>query len=209
LPRGSKLEQSDTNVTKPLGPFATANQSVVPNESPNLMSEPQSGVAKNWDYTGAFLVLRAWLGVRSVVAGLEKYAGTRVSQQPMLDADGQPDMSGAMIEVKEKAYSLDFYQALPESLRTQFAGEPLMPSFLTTPFYAALGPVLILLGVLLLLGVCTRWTLIAMGLLYTSLTVGLILIKQDPGVAWLAIHVGLIAGALVLRQHNRFSLTRS
>ena len=165
--------------------------------------------ATDWDRTSAFLVLRVWLAGRALVAGLEKYSGTRVTQEPLLDADGQPDISGAMIEVKQKVYSSDYYQALPETLKTQFSGEPLLPAFLTTPFYAALGPALLVLGLLLLLGVCTRWTLLAMGLLYTSLTMGLILIKQDSGVAWLAIHVGLCALALVLRPHNRFTLTRT
>ena len=165
--------------------------------------------ATDWDRTSAFLLLRVWLAGRALFAGLEKYAGTSVTQQPLLDTDGQPDISGAMIEVKQKVYSADYYQALPETLKTQFSGEPLLPAFLTTPFYAALGPALLVLGLLLLLGVCTRWTLLAMGLLYTSLTMGLILIKQDSGVAWLAIHVGLCALALVLRPHNRFTLTRT
>jgi thiosulfate dehydrogenase [quinone] large subunit len=48
-----------------------------------------------------------------------------------------------------------------------------------------------------------------MGLLYVSLTVGLILIKQDSGIAWLAIHIGLIAYALTLTKYNRFAITRS
>jgi thiosulfate dehydrogenase [quinone] large subunit len=48
-----------------------------------------------------------------------------------------------------------------------------------------------------------------MGLLYVSLTVGLILIKQDGGVSWLAIHVALIAIALSLTKYNRFALTRT
>ncbi len=178
---------------------------------PAASTAPSSSArpATDWDRTFAFLLLRVWLAGRALVAGLEKYAGTRVTQEPLLDADGQPDISGAMIEVKQKVYAADYYQALPETLKTQFSSEPLLPAFLTTPFYSILGPALLLLGLLLLLGVCTRWTLLAMGLLYTSLTVGLILIKQDSGIAWLAIHVGLCALALVLRPHNRFTLTRT
>ena len=49
----------------------------------------------------AFLALRLWLGSRALITGLEKYSGTRVTQEPLLDADGQPDISGAMIEVKQ------------------------------------------------------------------------------------------------------------
>jgi len=43
-------------------------------------------------------------------------------------------------------------------------------------------------------------------LIYVALTVGLILIKQDDGVAWLGIHMALIAFALILAKHNRFAL---
>ena len=71
-----------------------------------------------------------------------------------------------------------------------------------------LGPALILLGLTLLLGIATRFSLFAMGLLYTSLTFGLILLKQDAGVAWLAAHVILIVMALALAQYNRFTILK-
>ncbi len=157
----------------------------------------------------AFLVLRAWLGVRSLVTGIEKFSDTRSEQIPLLDAAGNPDASGAIVEVQKKFYALDSYHAIPTSMRDKFAMEPLMPSFLTTPYYAVLGWVLIALGLTLLLGLWTRISLFAMGLLYVSLTVGLILIKQDSGIAWLAIHIGLIAYALTLTKYNRFAITRS
>ena len=70
-----------------------------------------------------------------------------------------------------------------------------------------LGPSLLLLGFTLLLGICTRASLFAMGLLYTSLTFGLILIKQDAGVAWLGIHIIMIVIALVLARYNRLVIT--
>jgi thiosulfate dehydrogenase [quinone] large subunit len=47
-----------------------------------------------------------------------------------------------------------------------------------------------------------------MGLLYTSLTFGLILIKQDAGVAWLGIHILMIVAALALANYNRFALLK-
>lgn len=157
----------------------------------------------------AFITLRLWLGTRALLAGLEKYSAKITVQEPLLDAAGQPDMSGAMLDVEKKVYGLKYYQAVPDALRTRFAAEPLLPEFLTTPFYAALGPSLILLGLLLLLGAANRAVLVAMGILYTALTVGLMLIGQDAGVSWLAIHVGLVAAALVLVDHNRFALTRA
>ena len=46
------------------------------------------------------------------------------------------------------------------------------------------------------------------GLIYTALMAGLLLIQQDEGIAWLGIHVALIALALVLAKHNRLCLSR-
>ncbi|MGA2693190.1 MAG: hypothetical protein ABSF76_12570, partial [Opitutaceae bacterium] len=76
-------------------------------------------------------------------------------------------------------------------------------------YYGILGWALIALGIGVLLGIFTRASLFLMGLLYVSLTFGLILIKQDAGVSWLAIHVAMIAVALSLCRHNRFALTCS
>ncbi len=159
--------------------------------------------------TMAVLVLRAWLGVRAILTGVEKFADTRTLQVPLLDAAGKPDSSGAVVEVTQKFYSLHSYHAIPDSMKDKFALEPLLPTFLTTPYYAVLGWALIALGIAVLVGLWTRASLFLMGLLYVSLTVGLILIKQDAGVAWLAIHVALVAMALSLSKHNRLTLTRS
>lgn len=159
--------------------------------------------------TSAFLLLRLWLGVRAFVAGVEKFAGEVIVQKPLMGENNQPDPSGAMVEIETKVYGLAHYRAVPDSLQTSLSNQPLLPGFLLNPFYSILGYLLILLGVTLLIGLKTRWTLMAMGVVYTMLTVGLIMIKQDAGVAWLAIHVGLIAFALTLDKHNRFAITRS
>ena len=47
-----------------------------------------------------------------------------------------------------------------------------------------------------------------MGLLYTSLTFGLILIKQDAGIAWLGTHIIMIVAALALAKYNRFAILK-
>jgi len=157
----------------------------------------------------AFLTLRLWLGVRALVTGLEKFSAKINVQEPLLDATGAPDPSGAMVDIEKKVYGFSHYHAVPESLQTKLAAEPLLPDLLTKPFYAALGPVLVISGLLLIIGVATRLSLFVMGLLYVALTVGLILIGQDQGVSWLAIHIGLVALALSLADQNRFSPVRS
>ncbi len=71
-----------------------------------------------------------------------------------------------------------------------------------------LGPLLIVVGVTLLVGLATRISLFLMALLYLSLTIGLVLLKQDGGITWLAIHVLLVAVALFNVRHNRLAVMR-
>jgi len=164
----------------------------------------------NWDATLAFWVLRLWLAVRAIVTGIEKYSTTVITQKPLIDpTTGMEDPSGALVDVASKAYALTNYHAVPPSMADKFAGEPLLPALLLKPFYFLLGPVLILLGLMLLVGLGTRISLFLQGLLYVALTVGLILIHEDGGVAWLGIHLALIAVALLLARHNRYCLLKN
>jgi hypothetical protein len=67
-----------------------------------------------------------------------------------------------------------------------------------------LGPALILSGIMLLIGLGTRISLLAQALLYVAPTVGLILIDDPEGIAYLGIHMGLIAAAFMLARYNNF-----
>jgi thiosulfate dehydrogenase (quinone) large subunit len=156
--------------------------------------------------TFAYWTLRLWLGLRALLAGLDKYAGRVREQVPLLDEFGQPDMNGAMVDVERKVYGLSHYSPLPKALYDRIAAEPLMPGWALSVYGAVLGPALILTGVTLLLGIAPRITLFVMGLLYTSLSIGLILLNESGGIAWLGIHVLMVAAALRLAGHERFAL---
>jgi len=71
-----------------------------------------------------------------------------------------------------------------------------------------LGPAFVLTGIMLLIGLGTRLSLLGQALLYVALTVGLVLINQPDGVAYLGIHIGLVAAALALAEHNRFAVLK-
>lgn len=162
-----------------------------------------------WDYTFAFWTLRLWLGVRALFVGIQKYAAYKTVAMPLIDpTTGQPDASGVMTNVSVKSYALANYAGIPAAFRDRFANEPLFPKFALTLFDHILGPAFILTGIMLLVGLGTRVSLLAQGLLFVALTVGLVLIDQNDGVAWLGIHVGLVAAALLLAQHNRFAVLR-
>jgi thiosulfate dehydrogenase (quinone) large subunit len=168
-----------------------------------------SGRKVNWDFTFAYLVLRLWLGARSLFVGIEKFGSYRSVATPLIDpSTGQPDASGVMVNVNIKSYALANYVGIPSALRDKFAHDPLLPKFALAAFDKMLGPAFILTGIMLLVGLGTRLSLLAQALIYIALTVGLVLIDQPDGVAYLGIHIGLVAAALMLAQHNRFTVLK-
>jgi thiosulfate dehydrogenase [quinone] large subunit len=158
--------------------------------------------------TLGFLTLRIWLALRAIVTGIEKFAGSKV-EDIAVNIDGEPNTYGLTASEADKVYGMSHYHGVPAALYDKLAKEPLIPGFALKFFDLALGPVLILLGFTLLLGIATRISLFAMGLIYSGLTVGLILLKQDGGIAWLGIHILLIAFALFNAKHNRCALLKN
>lgn len=155
------------------------------------------------------LLARFWLGVRALQTGVEKFAGNKVSSQ-VVDVDGAPNAYGLTSDTAEKGYSLANYHGVPEALMTKFQGEPLMAGWALNIYDKVLGPALIILGLTIFLGIASRTSLFVLGLLYISLTWGLILLGTagQPGVAWLGTHMLIIIAALALQRHNRFSILK-
>ncbi len=172
-------------------------------------TKPESSRKVHWDFTYAYLVLRVWLAVRALFIGIEKYSSYKSVAMPLIDpSTGQPDASGVMVNVNIKTYALANYAGIPAAFKDKFAHEPLFPKFALVAFEKMLGPAFILTGFMLLIGLGTRLSLLAQALLYIALTVGLVLIDQPDGVAYLGIHIGLVAGALILAEHNRFAVLK-
>ena len=168
-----------------------------------------TGRKVNWDFTFAFLALRLWLGVRALFVGIEKFAAYRSVAMPLIDpATGQPDASGVMVNVNIKSYALANYAGIPAALSDKFAHQPLLPKFAMVPFNYMLSPAFILTGIMLLIGLGTRISLLAQAALFIALTVGLVLIDQSDGVAYLGIHAGFVAAAFLLVEHNKFAVLK-
>jgi thiosulfate dehydrogenase (quinone) large subunit len=159
----------------------------------------------NLALTYGALLLRLWLGVRAVQTGLEKYAGTKAADQAV-NIDGSPNEYGLVAAGSVKHYALENYHGVPESLLTKFQEEPLMAKAALPYFDKFLGPALVLLGAAILLGIASRTSLFFLGIIYITLTWGLILIKQDEGISWLGVHMILIVMALALAEHNRLAI---
>ena len=137
--------------------------------------------AQRCEYTWAFLLLRLFLGLRTFLEGLEKF-----------ESNGR--------------YSFANYYENMKRMAQGITGASFLPLWATRLFADSIGYLLLVLGAALLLGVKSRATLILTGLLYVALSFGLMAVQENEGVAWLAIHVILIVGALLLVRHDRFAL---
>ena len=146
-----------------------------------MNDNPAAKTASPCELTAAFLLLRLFLGLRTLLAGIEKFE------------------SGG-------TYSVANYAKNMGRMAQGITGASFLPLWATNVFANSLGYVLIILGASLLLGLRTRTTLILVGLTYVSLSFGLMAVQEGEGVAWLAIHVGLIVAALCLVRHNRFAI---
>jgi thiosulfate dehydrogenase (quinone) large subunit len=141
----------------------------------------RTATAVSCDATAAFLLLRLFLGLRTFLAGVEKFES-------------------------KGTYSFANYYENMNRMASGITGASFMPLWMTRNFAHTIGYALLILGAALLLGIKTRATLVLTGLVYVGLAFGLMAVQENEGVAWLAIHVGLIAGALVLARHDRFGL---
>jgi len=135
----------------------------------------------NREYAAAFFLLRLFLGLRTLFSGIEKF-----------EAKG--------------TYSLQNYSDNMTRMAQGITGASFLPLWATKSFAFVLGYALIVLGAALLLGLRTRTTLFLTGLVYVALSFGLMAVQESEGVAWLGVHVAMLAGALALVRHNRFSL---
>lgn len=147
------------------------------------MSDISDIRTRNCDLTCAFLLLRLFLGLRTFLAGLDKF-----------ETGGK--------------YSLEIYSTNMGRMATGITGASFLPLWATKTFALSLGYLMLVTGAALLFGIKTRYTLFAIGLIYVGLSFGLMAVQESGGVADLAIHIGLIAGALALVRHNRLALWR-
>lgn len=154
------------------------------------------------------MLLRLWLAVRAIQTGVEKFAKSVQSAGEVVKVDGVPNEEGLSAVSASKVYALENYHGVPEALMKKFQGEPLMLKWALPLYDMMLGPALLILGLTILLGLAYRTSLFLLGLLYISLTWGLILIKQDDGVSWLGVHMILIVMALALANHNRLAILK-
>jgi thiosulfate dehydrogenase [quinone] large subunit len=144
------------------------------------LSAPLAWSGETW----AFLFLRAFLGLRFLLAGLGKFQ----------DGTGYSFSS--------------YYDGFVSTVLNLFLEKTWLPKFLVSPYLHSIGYVEIVLGLALLAGIRTRVTLVLTAATYVSLAFGQMLMKENVTVGWIGIHLALTVGALVLVRHNRWELCK-
>lgn len=135
------------------------------------------------EYTAAFLLLRLFLGLRTLIAGLEKFEAN-------------------------KSFSFSNYSENMNRMATAISNFSIIPTWASKTFALSLGFLLVAFGLGILLGIKSRCSLFLGGLVYVGLGFGLMAVQEGEGVAWIGAQVMMFAFALVLVRHERFALVR-
>jgi thiosulfate dehydrogenase [quinone] large subunit len=142
-------------------------------------SNPSNNV--RCEHTAAFLLLRLFLGLRTLIAGLEKFEAN-------------------------KSFSIANYQENMVRMATGISSYSLIPLWAAKAFALSLPWMLLGAGIGILLGLKTRAALFFGGLIYVGLGFGLMAVQEGEGVAWIGMQVLMFSFALYLARADRFCL---
>lgn len=131
----------------------------------------------------AALMLRLWIGMRLLFSGLDKF---RVPNETTFSMEAYAD------NVKAIADNIAQFTPLSQQMCDLYA--------------APLGYLLVGIGAFVILGLFTRLSLLAAGLMFISLGVGLKLLPDDFEAVMIGIQVAITAFALSLWWHDRLSI---
>lgn len=140
-------------------------------------SSTESNKISNEDW--AFLALRLFLAIRWFFAGLDKFGSVG-------------------------NYSFSNYYAKVSGMAGGIAENSIIPLWAAKCFAIPMGYIMLLLSLTILLGVKMRISLIVSLLLYVGLSVGLMAVDEQHGIAWLGIHVILSIMALKMVGHAKW-----
>lgn len=126
----------------------------------------------------ACLLLRLWVGMRLLFAGLTKWK------------------SGA------NEFKAEAMQTKMDAISEQMATNTPIPRGMTDAFANTLPYALVIVGALIIVGLFTRLSLIAGGFIFLSLAFGLMMLPDDTQSIFRGIEIGLLAGALALSRYN-------
>jgi thiosulfate dehydrogenase [quinone] large subunit len=119
----------------------------------------------------AFLGLRLFLAIRWLFAGLDKFGSVG-------------------------NYSFENYYNKMSGMAGGIAEASIIPGWAAKLFALPMGYIMLILSVTILLGIKLRISLIVSLLLYVGLSVGLMAVDEQHGIAWIGIHLIISVMAL-------------
>ncbi len=168
--------------------------------------------------TWGFLFLRLWIGFRMLFAGAEKFYAPVVVDEDLDLTEYQFRWEHAKVTAEENIHRVVADNAfLPlnpkEFLEKVFHVDPEKVEFLgglkfDLWFAMALPYLLLVFGAFLIVGILPRTSLFMAGITFMLLSIGLMSMPDNEGIAALGIHVGLVAVAMCLVKQARFNLTK-
>jgi|GEM_PF-746973 thiosulfate dehydrogenase [quinone] large subunit len=135
------------------------------------------------EWAFAHLILRLWVGMRLLFAGLDK-----------------------MRQKGGDGFGFEWIEKSMQPIVDNFVGNPYLPGFMLKPYAVVLPYALLISGLLVTLGLFTRWSLLAGGLTFISLAFGLMALPDDDQAVYRGIEVALTAFALITAAHNSLSV---
>ena len=149
------------------------------------MSDSSRSSSNHWDLALANLLLRLWIGLRLVFAGIDKFRYG----------------SGA-----DATFNMENYEKKMAAIAKLTYNNGFLPENLCNLYAKPLGYLLLVAGVWAVLGLFGRLGLFFAGLVFLSLGVGLATLPDDTEVLFIGVHILIVAAALATNQHSKFSL---
>ncbi len=149
------------------------------------MSDSSCSTSCRWDLAFANLLLRLWIGLRMIFAGLDKFRAG----------------SG-----EEATFNAENYEKKMQAIANLTHENGFLPQNLCDLYAKPLGYLLLVGGVWAVLGLASRLGLLFCGLVFLSLGVGLATLPDDTEVVYIGVHILIVAFALATNPHNKLSL---
>jgi len=137
-------------------------------------------------YDFAHLLLRLWVGLRLFMAGLDKF---RWGNGPTV------------------SFGLDNYAKKTGPLAKLMTDNSFMPEWACNAFAATIGYILVPVGIWVAIGIFTEFGLLAAGLVFLALGMGLASLPDDTEVVGnIGLSILIVAAALVTSKAKTFSI---
>lgn len=137
-------------------------------------------------YDFAHLLLRLWVGLRLFMAGLDKF---RWGNGPTV------------------SFGLDNYSKKTGPLAKLMTDNSFMPEWACNAFAATIGYILVPVGIWVAIGIFTEFGLLAAGLVFLALGMGLASLPDDTEVVSnIGLSILIVAAALVTSKAKTFSI---